>query len=150
MSQAGEQAPLWPRGAASAAIFRGSEVLLIERGKEGPFRGLWSLPGGRIEPGEPVRTAALREVREETGVVAELAGVLDIRDVIRRDPAGGLTSHYLLAVFYGLWVAGEPVAGDDATAARFVPLDAVHGLHMTEGAVDLVRRAATMLQVAAR
>jgi 8-oxo-dGTP diphosphatase len=150
MPQAGEQPAMWPRGAASAAIFRGGEVLLIERGKEGPFQGLWSLPGGRIEPGEPVRAAALREVGEETGVVAELVGVLDIHDVIRRHPAGDLASHYLLAVFYGRWVSGEPVAGDDATAARFIPLDAVHELRMTDGAEDLVRRAAALMQVAVR
>jgi len=148
MPRAGEQPPTWPRGAASAAIFRGGEVLLIERGKGGPFQGLWSLPGGRIEPGEPVRAAALREVGEETGVVAELVGVLDVHDVIRRHPTGDLASHYLLAVFYGRWVSGEPVAGDDATAARFVPLDAVHELRMTDGAEDLVRRAAALMQVA--
>ena len=145
-----EQAPVWPRGAASAAIFRGAEVLLIERGKGGAFQGLWSLPGGRIEPGEPARAAALREIREETGVVAELAGVLDIHNVIRRDPAGHLASHYLLAVFYGRWVSGEPIAGDDASAARFVPLDAVHELLMTDGAASFVRRAAVLLQATTR
>jgi len=150
MSRAGEQAPVWPRGAASAAIFRGGEVLLIQRGKEGPFRGLWSLPGGRIEPGEPVRAAAVREVLEETGVVVELAGVLDIHDVIRRDPPGNLVSHYVLAVFYGRWISGEPVAGDDALMARFVALDSVHELHMTDGAADLVRRAAALLQLPVR
>ena len=150
MSRAGEQAQIWPRGAASAAIFRGSEVLLIQRGKDGPLRGLWSLPGGRIEPGEPVRAAALREVLEETGVVAELAGTLDIHDVIRHDLGGDLVSHYVLAVFYGRWVSGEPIAGDDALAASFVALDAVHELHMTDGAADLVRRAAAVLQGSAR
>src|SRR5688572_19755242 len=102
----GERTPPWPRGAASAAIFRGGEVLLIERGKAGPLRGLWSFPGGRIESGEPVRTAVLREVHEEAGVVAELAGVLDVRDVFRRDPAGQVIDQYLLAVFYGRWVSG--------------------------------------------
>ena len=149
-AQTGEQSRLWPRGAASAAIFRGSEVLLIERGKAGPLRGLWSFPGGRIEPGEPARDAALREVREETGTVAELTGVLDVRDVFRRDPAGGLVDQFLLAVFYGRWVLGEPVAGDDALTARFVPLHALHELRMTDGAADLVDRAAALLQVAGR
>jgi 8-oxo-dGTP diphosphatase len=140
---------LWPRGAASAAIFRGSEVLLIQRGKEGPLRGLWSFPGGRIEFGEPVRDAALREVLEETGIVAELAGVLDVRDVFRRDPDETMVDQYLLAVFYGRWISGDPVAADDALTARFVPLDAIHELRMTDGAADLVNRAAALLQVAA-
>jgi ADP-ribose pyrophosphatase YjhB (NUDIX family) len=140
----------WPRAAASAAIFRGGEVLLIQRGKEGPLQGLWSFPGGRIEPGEPVRTAVLREVHEEAGVLAELAGVLDVRDVYRRDPEGRVLDQYLLAVFYGRWVSGEPVAGDDAMAARFVALDAIHELPMTDGAPDLVRRAAVLLEATPR
>jgi 8-oxo-dGTP diphosphatase len=150
MRQAGEHPSIWPRGAASAAIFRGAEVLLIERGKGGAFQGLWSLPGGRIEPGEPARAAALREIREETGVVAELAGVLDVHDVIRHDPAGVIASHYLLAVFYGRWVSGEPIAGDDATAARFVPLGSLQALPMTDGAADYARRAAVLLQTTLR
>jgi ADP-ribose pyrophosphatase YjhB (NUDIX family) len=141
---------LWPRGAASAAIFRGSEVLLIQRGKEGPLRGLWSFPGGRIEFGEAARDAVLREVREEAGVAVELAGVLDVRDVFRRDPAGQILDQYLLAVFYGRWVSGEPAPGDDAQAARFVPLDAIHELRMTDGAAELANRAAALLQVTKR
>jgi 8-oxo-dGTP diphosphatase len=146
----GEQAPVWPRGAASAVIFRGREVLLIKRGKGRPFQGFWSLPGGHIEPGEPARAAALREVREEAGIVAELVGLLDFHEVIGRDPAGQVTSHDLLAVFYGGWVSGEPAAGDDAVAARFVPLDTVHELNTTERTPDFIRRAWTLLQGASR
>lgn len=145
----GASAPQWPRCAASAAIFRGREVLLIQRGKGGPLLGFWSLPGGHVEPGEPVRAAALREVREEAGVVAELAGLLDVHDVIRRDRPGQLTSHYLIAVFYGRWVSGEPAAGDDAAAARFVPLDAVHALQTTDGTPNFICRAWSLLQEAA-
>lgn len=136
---------MWPRGATSAAIFRGRQLLLIQRGKGGPLQGLWSLPGGRIEAGEPVRAAALREVREETGIVAELSGLLDVHEVIRHDSAGQLSSHYLIAVFYGRWVSGEPAAGDDAAAARFVPLDAIFELHMTDGVPELARRAWKLL-----
>jgi 8-oxo-dGTP diphosphatase len=135
----------WPRCGTSAAIFRGREVLLVERGK-GELQGLWSLPGGHIEPGEPVRAAALREVCEETGVTAEIAGLLDIHEVMRRGPAGELLAHYLLVVWYGHWVDGEPVAGSDAAAARFVPLDALDTLPMTEAAPGFVRRAWALLQ----
>jgi 8-oxo-dGTP diphosphatase len=145
MAAPGEGDPIWPRGAVSAAVFRGREVLLIERGKSGPLQGLWSLPGGRIEPGEPVRAAALREVCEETAIVAELVGLLEVHDVIRRSSSGRLTSHYLLAIFYGRWVSGEPVPGDDAAAARFVAIDAVDRLRMTDGAPDVVRRAWALL-----
>jgi 8-oxo-dGTP diphosphatase len=136
--------PGWPRCGASAAIFRRREVLLVERAK-GPLKGLWSLPGGHIEAGEPARVAALREVREETGVVAELGGLVDIHEVVRRGAKGRLLAHYLLVVWYGRWVAGEPLAGSDAAAARFVPIDAIDTLPTTEAAPDLVGRAFKML-----
>jgi 8-oxo-dGTP diphosphatase len=130
----------WPRCGASAAIFRGPEVLLVQRAK-GVLSGLWSFPGGHIEPGEAARDAAVREIREETSVEAELSGLLDVHDVIRRDAAGTLQAHYLLVVYFGRWVRGEPAAGGDAAAARFVPIAAIGQLPMTEGAPGLVRQA---------
>jgi 8-oxo-dGTP diphosphatase len=139
----------WPRCGASAAIFRGAEVLLVERGK-GALRGLWSLPGGHIEQGETARDAALREIREETGIEAELSGLLDIHEVLRHDDSGRLTAHYLLVIFFGRWVSGEPVAGDDAAAARFVPMEAVGRLPLTDGAASFIHRALERQQAAAQ
>lgn len=139
--------PAWPRCGASAVIFRRRQVLLVERAT-GPLRGLWSLPGGHIEAGELACAAALREVREETGVTADIAGLLDVHEVIRRGASGRLLAHYLLVVWYGRWVAGEPAAAGDAAAARFVALDAIDGLPMTEGAPGLVRRAWKLVEAA--
>ena len=121
---AGRSFPRWPRAAARAAIYLDGAVLLVERGKP-PVSGVWSLPGGHIEPGEPAREAALREVTEETGIIAEVLGLADMHDVIIRDAGGKLTAHYLLAVFYGRWIAGEPVAATDCADARFVPIEEV-------------------------
>ena len=61
---------------ASIAVFKGDTVLLVQRARA-PFRGLWSLPGGSIEPGESAREAALRELKEETGITAEIEGVVE-------------------------------------------------------------------------
>ncbi len=135
--------PHWPRCGASAAIFRGSEVLLIQRSK-GAFEGLWSFPGGHIEPGERARDAAAREVREETCIEAEILGVLDVHDVIMRAADGSLGSHYVLAVYWGRWVAGEPVAASDSRASRFFRTDALSDLAMTDGSRQLVERAALL------
>ena len=145
MLEGGAREPAWPRCGASAAIFRGLEVLLVERGKA-PLQGLWSLPGGHIEAGEPARTAAVREIREETGVVAEIGGLLDIHELFRRSQEGRLVAHYLLVVFCGRWVAGEPTPGGDAAAARFVPVSAIDTLRTTDAAPDFIRRAWAMLQ----
>jgi len=130
----------WPRCGASAAIFRGEAVLLIVRAK-GALKGLWSLPGGHIEPGETARAAAQREVLEETAVDADIDALVDVHDVILRNAEGALSAHYLIAVFCGRWRRGEPNAGSDASLARFVPMGDVEGLPLTDGAAALIRRA---------
>ena len=133
----------WPRAAASTAVFRDGHVLLVERGK-GPRRGIWSLPGGHIEPGETAREAALRELHEETAVTAEITGLVDVHDVIFRDEGGALTVHYVLTVYWGRWSGGEPRAGSDSADARFVPLSEVGRYALTPGAASLIRRAAAL------
>ena len=103
---------LRPIPAVGVVCFKAADVLLIRRGNP-PRQGEWSLPGGRIEPGEPVRDAALRELREETGVKAELLGLVDVVDGLFPE------RHYVLIDFAARWLAGEPQAGDDAMDARF-------------------------------
>lgn len=107
-----------PVPAVGVVCFRGDAVLLIRRGQP-PRLGEWSLPGGRIEPGEGAREAAMRELAEETGVAAELVGLVDVVDGIFRD-AG---RHYVLIDYAAMWTGGEPVAGDDAAEAVFVPFE---------------------------
>ena len=141
--------PVWPRCAASAAIFHGEEVLLIERAK-GALAGYWSLPGGHIEAGETARSAALREVREETAVEAELVGLVDVHEVILRKTGDVLAAHYLIVVFCGRWLAGDPKPGDDAAAARFIRLEDLDALKLTDNAATLIRRARDMLEAGSR
>ena len=126
---------LVPTVGVGLVVLRGCEVLLIKRGKP-PKQGQWSLPGGRVEGGETSKQAALRELAEETGVQADLAGLLDVVDLIDTD--AGL--HYVLVDYVGHWIAGEPIAGDDAVDARFWPLDAIDAL----GLWDETRRVITL------
>ena len=137
----------WPKGGASFALLRGDSVLLVERAKP-PRAGLWSLPGGHIEPGETAVAAAERELLEETGLAATCAGLVDIQDVIMRDAEGNLKVHYLLAVFYGVWQSGEPLAASDAGAARFVALSDLDAYPLTPGAKRLIALAHTKLLAA--
>ncbi len=110
-----------PQAGAGVVCLRVDEVLLIRRGQP-PRQGEWSLPGGRIEWGETAAAAALRELGEETGVTAELLGLLDVVDGLFAGAGGALERHYLLVDFAARWLSGEPVAGDDATEARFWPV----------------------------
>jgi 8-oxo-dGTP diphosphatase len=98
------------------------EVVLIRRGQE-PRRGEWSIPGGRLEWGEEVRAALLREVREETGLIVEIAGLIDVVDSVTRDGAGAVVRHYVLIDVSARYVSGELTAGTDAAEARWVALD---------------------------
>jgi 8-oxo-dGTP diphosphatase len=95
------------------------EIVLIRRGQE-PRLGEWSIPGGRLEWGETVETALLREVREETGLHVEIAGLIDVVDSVIRDAGGAVIRHYVLIDFSARYVSGELVAGTDAAEARWV------------------------------
>ena len=117
-----------PVPAVGVVVLRGEEVLLVRRGTP-PRLGQWSLPGGRIEFGETVEAAAIRELTEETGVVAELLGLIEVVDaVFTSRTSGGVTRHYVLIDFAARWLSGEPVAGDDAAEARFFHHSEVAGL----------------------
>jgi 8-oxo-dGTP diphosphatase len=103
--------------AAGAVVWRGDDVLLIRRGKM-PRLGEWSIPGGRLEAGETLKQAAAREVLEETGCRVTVEQLCEIVEVLEEDGR-----HLILVDFTAAWIAGEPVGGDDALEARFVPAD---------------------------
>jgi ADP-ribose pyrophosphatase YjhB (NUDIX family) len=107
-----------PKVGVSVSVWRDGKVLLVERGK--PPRGLWAFPGGHVELGESLETAAARELQEETGLTAELQGLVGLYDVIRRDASGLVTLHYVIACYLGIAGPGEPVAASDAAAAEWV------------------------------
>jgi len=116
------QTPRTPTPAVGIVCLRDDEVLLIRRGTP-PRQGEWSLPGGRIEWAEGAAAAALRELQEETGVEAQLAGLVDVVDgIFQARETGDVWAHYVLIDFAAHWTGGEPVAGDDASDARFVPV----------------------------
>ena len=117
-----------PVPAVGVVVLKGEEVLLVRRGTP-PRLGQWSLPGGRIEWGETAEAAALRELTEETGVEAELLGLIEVVDALFTSRTSGETTrHYVLIDFAARWISGEPVAGDDAAEARFVHHSEVAGL----------------------
>lgn len=125
-----------PVPCVGVVCLRGDSVLLVRRGRP-PLEGEWSLPGGRIEPGERAVDAGLRELREETGVEAEITGLLEVVDGIF--PEAG--RHYVLIDYAARWLSGEPVAGDDAAEARFVALDEVEALVGWDETRRVIRRA---------
>ncbi len=106
----------YPIPCVGVVCWRGDEVLLIKRGRA-PRLGEWSIPGGKVELNEALADAALRELLEETGVTAKMAGLVEVYEILEPE------FHYVLIDYAAHWVAGEPRAGDDADEARFVSID---------------------------
>ncbi len=108
--------------AVGGVVFRGPEVLLIKRGKP-PFEGQWSIPGGGLDYGEAVRDGLLREIREETGLKIKILGLLDVFEALPRAEGADFSQHIVMIDYVCEWLAGEPVAGDDAVEAEFVSVE---------------------------
>lgn len=118
---------------------RGDEVLLIRRGTP-PLLGAWSLPGGRIEWGERARDAAIRELAEETGVEAELLGLIEVVDGLFGEAAAP-ERHYVLVDYAARWLSGAPRPGDDATEAAFHPVAALEALGLWDETLRVIHLA---------
>jgi len=101
---------------------------------------IWSFPGGLVETGERLAEAAAREVREETGLDVEILGQIDRAEVIRRDDEGKVERHYVIIVFAGRYVSGEPQAGDDADAVNWVGPPELDGYELTPDTARIIKR----------
>lgn len=110
----------------SGALVRDADrrLLVVLRG-QAPYAGTWSLPGGRVEPGETTEQACVREVLEETGLTVEV-----VRHVgrVRRDGAG---SAYVIDDYECRVRSGDLRAGSDAAAARWVTDDELRALKLS-------------------
>lgn len=109
-------------------------LLLIQRGHD-PHRGRWTLPGGRVEEGETLEEAVVREIREETGLDVRVGAVVG-RVLI---PRGELAFDVVDFACGLVDPTAEPVAGDDAADVRFVDATALQDLLCTPRLVDTLR-----------
>jgi 8-oxo-dGTP diphosphatase len=103
-----------PRLTVDAVAIRDDKVLLVRRGNP-PFEGSWALPGGFVDRGEPLEEAVLRELREETGAMGQILGIVGAYSRPDRDPRG-----HTISVVYAISVENEEVVGgDDAAEAAW-------------------------------
>ena len=105
-------------------------LLMIKRGHE-PGAGLWSIPGGRIEPGETDAEALVREMLEETGLVVEVGSL--IGSVQRPGLEGAVID---IRDYAATVIGGTLRPGDDAADARWVDMQDLGSLEITEGLIE--------------
>jgi 8-oxo-dGTP diphosphatase len=115
-----------PIAATIAVLLHQGRVLLVRRANP-PDAGRWGFPGGKIEVGETIEAAAVRELVEETGVRAEVRCIFTAVDAFDHDASGRIRQHFVLIAVLCRWLLGEPIAGDDALEARWFALEELAG-----------------------
>jgi ADP-ribose pyrophosphatase YjhB (NUDIX family) len=130
-----------PRLAVSAAIFREGKVLLVRRARA-PARGVYTLPGGRVEFGESLTEALTREIREETQLTIEIVGLAGWREALPAQAGGG---HFVILPFAARWIGGEPVLNDELDDAQWRVPGTLSDLRLTQGLEEIIAAAALMV-----
>ena len=131
--------PGLPLVGIGAVIIEEDRVLLVKRARP-PLQDRWSIPGGVLEVGELMREAAVREAREETGLIVEPGELLGVYDRVLRDPEQRVQYHYVLIDFLCRRVGGELQAADDAAEVRWFKRKALDALNLTEDTQDVIRK----------
>lgn len=130
-----------PQLAVSAAIFRDGRILLVRRARS-PAKGVYTLPGGRVEFGEALQEALRREIDEETGLAIDIIGLAGWREVLPPASGGG---HFVILPFAARWRAGEPRLNAELDDFKWLAHDALDGLTLTAGLPEIIEAARKLL-----
>jgi ADP-ribose pyrophosphatase YjhB (NUDIX family) len=138
--------PELPLVGVGAVIIENARVLLVKRAHP-PLEAQWSIPGGVLEVGEMVREAAIREVREETGLIVEAGDLLGVYDRVLRNAEQRVQYHYVLIDFLCRPAGGELQAADDATEVRWCTCEELPVLRLAEDTLDVIRKGFAQLGI---
>jgi 8-oxo-dGTP diphosphatase len=131
--------PEVPLVGVGAIIIEDARVVLVKR-LHPPLQAEWSIPGGVLEVGELLREAAIREAREETGLIVEPGELLGVYDRILRNPEKRVQYHYVLIDFLCRRVAGYLSAASDAAEVRWFTRDELPALNLAGDTLDVIAR----------
>lgn len=123
-----------PALAVSVALERDGKYLLVLRANP-PAQHMYAFPGGRVDPGETLEDAALRELEEETGLKATNPQAFATFDLGSDDPGGSVSSHFFLTVFIAEDPGGDAMAMDDAKAVGWFTPQQIRTLPTPESMV---------------
>jgi mutator protein MutT len=123
--------PDQPIVGVGAIIIRDGKILLEKRKNE-PGKGKWSIPGGLVELGESLEETVLREVKEETGLDVEKPELIDVVSNIDLDEDNRIKYHFVIVDYFVKLMGGTPEAMSDAEEIRMVRLDEVEKYDLTK------------------
>jgi len=131
----------FPKAAVGALVLNKDRVLLVKRGKA-PAKGLWALPGGKIELGETMTQALEREILEETGLSVRADHIIHVFDNIIHNQNGDIQFHYIIIDFlaHPLNPEANLSPGDDAAEVRWAAMDKLDNLSVTETTLNLIQQ----------
>ncbi len=122
-----------------AIIIENDRVVLVKRAHP-PIQGQWSIPGGVLEVGELIREAAVREAREETGLIVEPGELLGVFDRILHDADRRVQYHYVLIDFLCRRIGGELRAASDAAEVRWFKPEELPALNLAEDTLEVIQK----------
>ena len=131
--------PVGPALAVGAVVFKDNRVLLVKRGNP-PAKGVWAIPGGRVELGETLKTAAEREIFEETGIVIKAGEPIFSFESIHRDDTDRVRFHYYIVDLAASYISGEPTPGDDALDVGWISKDGLGHLNVNPYTLKLLHQ----------
>jgi len=133
--------PRHPQLAVSAAVFRDGKLLLVRRARS-PAKGVYTLPGGRVEFGEPLQEALRREVEEETSLAIDIIGLAGWREVLPEAIGSG---HFVILPFAARWRGGEVRLNAELDDFKWLSPDALDGLTLTAGLPEVIAAAVRLV-----
>ncbi|MTK64450.1 MAG: NUDIX hydrolase [Methanobacterium sp.] len=123
-------------------VVENASILLIKR-KNDPYQGSWALPGGFVEYGETVENAAVRETKEETGIVVKLKELVGVYSDPDRDPRG----HTVTVCFLGVKIGGMLESATDADDARYFDLNEIKTLDLAFDHERIIQDSLKLLKI---
>jgi len=114
------------------AIVLDDDQILLEKRKNSPGKGKWTVPGGLVDLGETAEQAVIREVKEETGLEVYDPRLVDVVNYISLGEKGAVMYHYVIIDYLVTSKGGKPKAASDADDLKWVPFNEVEEYDLTE------------------
>ena len=114
--------------------------ILLEKRKNEPGKGKWSIPGGLVELGESVEQTVTREVKEETGLEVEKPEHIDVVDNVVRDDNGEIKYHFVIIDYFVKLKGGTLKAQSDAEELKWIPLNDAEKYDLTKTFREFLQR----------